>query len=74
MHIKPYLGEEIGRGKSGFAVNRGTVNRYYVVLSTMLVIQLVTHSTRKQNVHMLGKLEEAASETNQNVSLQAQLF
>ena len=23
MHIKPYLGEEIGRGKSGFAVNRG---------------------------------------------------
>ena len=23
MHIKPYLEGEIGRGKSGFAVNRG---------------------------------------------------
>ena len=23
MHIKSYLGEEIGYGKSGFAVNRG---------------------------------------------------
>ena len=24
MHIKPYLGEEIGRGKSWFAVNRSS--------------------------------------------------
>ena len=32
MHIKPYLGEEIGRGKSGFAVNRGAVNRGFTVL------------------------------------------
>ena len=26
MLIKPYLGEEIGPGKSGFAVNWGAVN------------------------------------------------
>ena len=31
MHIKPYLGGEIGRGKSGFAVNRGAVNRGFTV-------------------------------------------
>ena len=31
MHIKPYLGEEIGRGKSGFAVNRGAVDRGFTV-------------------------------------------
>ena len=32
MHIKPYLGEEIGHGKSGFAVNRGAVNRGFTVV------------------------------------------
>ena len=25
MHIKPYLGEGDGRGKSGFVVNRGAI-------------------------------------------------
>ena len=35
MHIKPYLGEEIGRGKSGFAANRGAVNRGFTVVSTV---------------------------------------
>ena len=31
MHIKPYLGEEIGRGKSGFAVNWDAVNWGFTV-------------------------------------------
>ena len=33
MYIKPYLREESGRGKSGFAVNRGAVNRGFTVLT-----------------------------------------
>ena len=39
MHIKPYLGEEIGHGKSGFAVNRGVVNRGF----TLPELRNVTH-------------------------------
>ena len=31
MHIEPYLVEEIGSGKSGFAVNRDAVNRGFTV-------------------------------------------
>ena len=32
MHIKPYLGEEIGCGKSGFAVNRDAANQGFTVV------------------------------------------
>ena len=39
MHIKPYLREEIGRSKSGFAVNRGVVNRGF----TLPELRNVTH-------------------------------
>ena len=38
MHIKPYLGGEIGRGKSGFAVNRGAVNRGFTVYTLHLCL------------------------------------
>ena len=31
MHIKPHLGEEIGCGKSGFAVNQGAVNQGFTI-------------------------------------------
>ena len=31
MHINPYLGEEIGRGKSGFAVNRSEESGFYCI-------------------------------------------
>ena len=35
MHIEPYLGEEIGRGKSGFVVNRGAVNQGFTIYCTI---------------------------------------
>ena len=35
MHIKPYLGNRIGSGKSGFAVNRGAVKRGFTVLNSL---------------------------------------
>ena len=40
MHIKPYLGGEIGRGKSGFTVNRGAVNRGFTVYIYMYVLSM----------------------------------
>jgi len=37
MHIKPYLGEEIGRGKSGFPVNRVLLYQVITLVNFMVV-------------------------------------
>ena len=37
MHIKPNLGEEIGRGKSGFAVNRGFTKFIFTAHCSVLI-------------------------------------
>ena len=40
MYNKPYLGEEINHGKSGFAVNRGAVNRGFTVHNNIIFKEL----------------------------------
>ena len=48
MQIKPFLEEEIGRGKSGFAVNRDAVNRGFTVYSTNFSNSHITRWYREQ--------------------------
>ena len=53
MYIKPYSGEEIGRGKSGFAVNWGVVHRGFTYMEHM---PIDTHMLLKACVSLFGKL------------------
>ena len=59
MHIKPYLGEEIGRGKSGFAVIRGAgfyCSCFKAILRTYLHLtpgMLITCSSKTKRMTMI---------------------
>ena len=59
MQIEPNLGEETGRGKSRFAVNRGAVNRGFTVLSLAQVMTWSRSCYKLEVEYELGSSDAA---------------